>query len=667
MDHLPCPDRLEQLKTGEGPLARALIIGLVVALASGCGASSDDGPVRQLVRKPVAPPADGSEAHVHTNQLVHETSPYLLQHAHNPVNWHPWGDEAFEKARKEGKPIFLSVGYSTCYWCHVMERESFERDDVAAILNKHYIAIKVDREELPDVDEQYMLATQLVAGRGGWPNSVWLTPDGKPWMAGTYFPREQFKQILTRLANVWDTQREQVEQQADKLSQAIRKVSNANSGPRRQKVDQSLVDQSVATIRASFDRQHAGFGDAPKFPPHSALRLLFHECRRTNDPELLQIITDTLDAMARGGIRDHVGGGFHRYATDRKWFLPHFEKMLYDNAQLLRIYTDGYLLTGDERFRAVVEEIFRWTSREMTAPSGAFYSALDSESHGEEGRFYVWRYDEVLRVLGAEPGRLFADVYGFQAQGNWVEEATRQRPGTNIPYLPDSIADVAQERNLNLAELQSELEQARTQLLAIRNHRNKPHRDDKTLASWNGLMISSLAYAGRNLDEPRYVAAAAGAAQFVLGTMRDDDRRLLRTFRDGQAKQPGYLDDYAYFVDGLLELHASTGQEAYLQHAIELSNIMLRDFEDRRNHGFYFSSDQHDELLMRSKNLLGGGNLPSPNGTAAQVLLQLGQRTGDPRFTDAARRTLQSLGDLVRRSPRGNEILALAVAQLLNK
>ncbi|KKK78929.1 hypothetical protein LCGC14_2838620, partial [marine sediment metagenome] len=331
--------------------------------------------------------------HKHTNHLIHETSPYLLQHAHNPVNWYPWGPEALAKARKEDKPIFLSIGYSTCYWCHVMEKQSFETEEVAKILNEHFIAIKVDREERPDIDEQYMLATQLVTGRGGWPNSVWLTPDGRPWMAGTYFPKAQFMRILETLWGHWKNRRKEVEQQADQLAQAIRRVGEgrgifqpgSDAGP----ADQKMIDNAVAEYKRAFD-ESGGFSRAPKFPPHGVLRVLIHEYRRTSDEALLRMITRTLDAMWLGGMHDHVGGGFHRYSTDSAWLLPHFEKMLYDNAQLMRAYTDGYLLSGFPRYREAVEDIFHWVQSEMTSPEGGFYSAIDSGEVGKEGETYVW-------------------------------------------------------------------------------------------------------------------------------------------------------------------------------------------------------------------------------------------------------------------------------------
>ena len=600
--------------------------------------------------------------HEYTNQLIHETSPYLLQHAHNPVNWYSWGKDALQKAKEQDKPIFLSVGYSTCYWCHVMERESFEREDVAKILNDHFIAIKVDREERPEIDEQYMLATQLVTGgAGGWPNSVWLTPDGRPWMAGTYFPREQFKQVLTQLAEIWKTRRPEVEQQADQLAQAIQRIGSGQNVQSAKPVNQQLVDQAIGALRQSFDARRGGFGGAPKFPPHGSLRLLIHEYRRTKDRATRNMLTRTLDAMAMGGMHDHVGGGFHRYSTDERWFLPHFEKMLYDNAQLIRAYTDGYLLTGDERYQNVVQDIFSWVRREMTGPDGAFYSAIDSGEVGEEGEFYLWEYDEVLDVLKERDGKLFAELYGLKKGGNFREEATGERPGTNVLSLPTSIDRVAKDKRLDPAKLRSDLEVMRATLLTVRNKRVPPHKDDKILTSWNALMIAALAYAGRQLNEPRYTQAAAKAAEFILATMTRDGQ-LLRTYRAGQAKLLGYLDDYAYFAEALVELHEATGEQRWLDWARRLADTMLDEFEDERDGGFFFTTSSHEDMLLRSKSLRGGGNVPSSNGVAAQVLLRLGRITGKPKYTQAAERTLKSLSGMMWQSPGGADSLILASA-----
>jgi len=613
-----------------------------------------------------ADPVQDAE-HPYTNHLIHETSPYLLQHAHNPVNWFAWGDEAFEKAKREDKPIFLSVGYSTCYWCHVMEKESFENVEVAKILNDHFVAIKVDREERPDIDEQYMLATQLMHQRGGWPNSVWLTPEGKPWMAGTYFPKPQFISALTQLADIWQTRRVDVNRQADALAQQIALIGGGVPAGEGGELTPQRLDRAVTGLTDRFDPRNGGFGGAPKFPPHGTLRLLLRRYQDTQNPDLLPPITRTLDAMWLGGMHDHVGGGFHRYSTDEQWLLPHFEKMLYDNAQLMRVYTDGYLATGYERYKLAVEDIFQWVRREMTSPDGAFYSAIDSGEVGKEGETYLWHVDEVREVLGPQDAGLFIEIYNLQKHGNFTEEATGERPGTNIPHLKQPIDAIAQARGEDPAAFADRLGRMRDQLLTRRQTWTQPHKDDKVLSGWNGLMIASLAYAGHRLDEPRYTQAATRAADFILDNMMRDGS-LLRTYRADQAKQPAYLDDHAYLADALIELYHATGDRRWLDRAHALTRTLMDGFLDRQNGGFYFTSaTDHEDLLVRSRGLNSGGNIPDANGVAAQVLLRMTELTGEQRYADAARRALRSMAAVVERSPYGLEHLLLAAADTFDK
>ncbi|MCZ6673330.1 MAG: DUF255 domain-containing protein [Verrucomicrobia bacterium] len=608
------------------------------------------------------------EKHKFTNHLIHETSPYLLQHAHNPVNWYPWGPEALAKAKKEDKPIFLSVGYSTCYWCHVMEKQSFETEEVANILNQHFIAIKVDREERPDIDEQYMLATQFVTGRGGWPNSIWLTPDGRPWMAGTYFPQAQFMQILNNLATYWKDRRTEVEQQADRLAEAIRRAGSGSetlqAGPGAGSADQKLIDSAVAEYKRAFDENRGGFSSRPKFPPHGVLRVILHEYRRTGDKTLLPMITRTLDGMWLGGMHDHVGGGFHRYSTDSVWLLPHFEKMLYDNAQLMRAYTDGYVLSGIPRYREAVEDIYRWVQSEMTSPQGGFYSAIDSGEVGKEGETYIWRYQDVVEVLGENDAKLFAEVYNLEKQGNFREESTGEEPGTNVIHLQKPLAEIATTGGKSPDTFKTQMALLRTKLLTWRNTLVQPHKDDKILTSWNGLMISALANAGRQLNEPKYTEAAEKAANFILTHLVDDQKRLLRTYRAGQAKLPGYLDDYAYLAEGLLDLYAATGEKRWLTEAQRLGDVMLTEFEDENDSAFFFTANAHEDLLMRSKSLSGGGNIPSANGVAVLVLLELNRIVGLNKYVQSAEGALEALTGIMWRSPRGLDsgIHATAVA-----
>jgi uncharacterized protein len=611
----------------------------------------------------------GQQTMKHTNALAGETSPYLLQHAGNPVNWYPWGEAALELAQSQNKPIFLSVGYSTCYWCHVMERESFENDSVAAVLNEHFIAIKVDREQRPDIDEQYLLATQLMTGRGGWPNSVWLTPDGRPWMAGTYFRPNQFVSVLEQLANLWREQPDVVQRQADALANAIKNALGSHHASENNLSGQALIDRSLEFIAKSFDAAHGGFGSAPKFPQHGQHRLLARAADSADDPQLINMLTRTLDAMWHGGIHDHIGGGFHRYSTDQRWFLPHFEKMLYDNAQLMTAYAEGYRHTNLLQYRNAVDDIFVWLSREMTHPEGGFYSALDSESEGEEGKFYVWTPEELQAVLGRDDADQFARIYGFETGGNFSEEATGKRTGANLPYLKQPLEEIAEVEGVAVDELASKLSSMREKLLQARSQRLRPHLDDKILASWNGLMISGLATASSSLDDPRYAAAGQRAADFILQKMSPDGSSLFRSWRNGRAELPGYLDDYAYFARGLLDLYEATGEKRWLAAARQTADAMVDRFADDRQGGFFFTGDEHGELLIRSKSLFGSGNLPLANGVAAEVLLRLStaetiDAEQQSQYELLAKSTLDSLSGFMEKSPGASESLLIVQMML---
>ncbi|MEO8270064.1 MAG: DUF255 domain-containing protein [Aureliella sp.] len=607
-----------------------------------------------------------SESRPYTNLLINESSPYLLQHAHNPVNWHPWGDEAFAKAKLENKPVFLSIGYSTCYWCHVMEVESFEDPEVAAVINEHFIAIKVDREERPDIDEQYMIATQLLTQRGGWPNSVWLTPEGKPWMAGTYFPKKQFISVLNQLNEFWTTRRADIDKQADAIANAAQEINEpSTAGESNPKLTPELLHQATQYLVARFDSEQGGFHGAPKFPPHSALRLLIQQFRETSDQTLLEPITRTLDAMWLGGIHDHIGGGFHRYSTDAHWLLPHFEKMLYDNAQLIGVYADAFEISGESRYRDAVADVYEWLTREMTSPQGAFYSALDSGEVGKEGEAYVWTMQRLSDTLNPAELKLFTEVYHIEPNGNFSEESTGEQSGANIPHRTETLDAIAQHRATDVETLKAQLVAIRAKLLSERLTWPQPHKDDKVLTSWNGLMIGSLARAGRLLNEPRYIESAERAAEFLLGNMRQDGK-LLRSYRDGQAKLPGYLDDYAYFTQGLVELHKATGDMRWLDPAKTLATDMIEGFEDKKGGGFFFTTNDHEELLVRSKHLGGGGNMPNPNGVAALVLVEIFELTGDENYRAACQRALQSLAPMMERQPAASEDLLLATSHLLS-
>ena len=597
---------------------------------------------------------------IHTNSLAQSTSPYLLQHAHNPVDWHPWSDAAFDKARAENKPIFLSVGYSTCHWCHVMAHGSFEDDDVAAVLNEHFVSIKVDREELPDIDNQYMLTTQAfymlngVQRGGGWPNSVWLMPDGRAFYAGTYFPKDQFISLLQNISALYRDKPDQVEHYAGVITDAVQQLSEL-----RQRegitLDRELLDHATRDVAESYDAKHGGFGSRPKFPPHATLGLLVASHDRQPNASKLTMITHTLDAMRRGGIYDHIGGGFHRYATDENWFLPHFEKMLYDNAQLIRAYTDGYRLTNNPRYRLVVAETFDWLSREMIDASGAFYSAIDADSEGEEGRFYVWDHAEITDLLGHDDAALFNTTYGVQPGGNFYEEATGERMPTNVLYLK---RDIEQDEQSRLAAM-------RAKLLEHRDKRVRPHLDDKVIAAWNALAIGALAYAGRHLEVPRYTEAATRAADYILRQMRDDTGRLLRTSRGGSARLPAYLDDYAYTIEALIELYAATEDRRWIDEARSLADTMIESFGDSDGGGFFYTTTEHDHRIIRNKNPNSGGNMPNPNGVAASALLSLGTHTGETRYTSAGVRTLDAFAWMMSEQPYASgELLTAAMTHL---
>jgi hypothetical protein len=626
-------------------------------------------------RKPLPPaaeiaklPADGGKEF---NRLVHEKSPYLLQHARNPVDWYPWGPAAFAKAKKEGKPIFLSVGYSTCHWCHVMERESFESDPVAKILNEFYVSIKVDREERPDIDQIYMTATQVLAGQGGWPNSLWLTPDGKPWYAGTYFPpndkfgRPGFKKILTQLAKAWKAQNAEILKRSGEIAARIKRYT---SGQNRKTVSGDisyrLLENATGVMAMTFDPRMGGFGRAPKFPPHSNLQLLLSEYKRTKSARLLHMATFTLDAMARGGIHDHVGGGFHRYATDPIWLLPHFEKMLYDNAQLARAYVNAYLLTGKERHKRVAMDIYGWVLREMTDPGGGFYSALDADSEGEEGLFYVWKRKEVVEILGEKAGDEFCKAYGFAEGGNFYDQASRKKPGGNIPHFPEGLEAAAKKLKTDPDALRKRLSAAREKLLKVRVKRIWPYKDDKILTSWNGLMIEALAYGGRGLKDARLIAAAEKAAAFVLKHMRKDGR-LLRTYRSGGAKLNAYLDDYAFLGLALVELHRTTGDKKWLTEAASLADVMLKHYSDPDAGGFFFTSSDHEELLSRTKDPFDRA-VPAGNAVAVRLLVELGHLTAQAKYRAAAEKSLKAFLMFMQRSPRSMGTLLHAAGRYLD-
>jgi uncharacterized protein YyaL (SSP411 family) len=590
------------------------------------------------------------------NKLINEKSPYLLQHAHNPVDWYPWGDEAFEKARAEDKPVFLSIGYSTCHWCHVMERESFEDEDVAKALNEGFVAVKVDREERPDLDQVYMAVAQGLAGRGGWPLTVFLTPDRRAFYAGTYFPKESRQgmpgllEILRTFREKWLSER-QVFDMAGKnvearLQYQFRQPEPGEPGP-------EMLDQAYEELAGRFDPENGGFGETPKFPsPHQLLFLL--RCwKRTGDDQALVMAETTLQAMYCGGIYDHVGFGFSRYSTDRHWLVPHFEKMLYDNAMLALAYLEAFQATQRSFYAGVAREIFSYVLRDMTSPEGGFYSAEDADSEGEEGRFYLWTPDQVRQVLGEELGEFFNDFYDITADGNFE--------GRSIPNLVRRRGELV---GLGDHEIHptwhTTLEEGRRKLLAARESRVRPHRDDKVLTSWNGLMIAALARGAWVLDDQEYAAAAARAAGFLLERLRDGSGRLLARYRDGQAAFPAYLDDYAFLAWGLIELYAATFDVSYLEQALALTGQMLELFRDEQGGGLFFTGRDAERLLARPREIHDGA-VPSGNSAAALNLLRLARLTGDPALESQARAQLEALAGTVAAYPAGHTFYLCAL------
>jgi uncharacterized protein YyaL (SSP411 family) len=580
------------------------------------------------------------------NRLINEKSPYLLQHAYNPVDWYSWGEEAFEKAKREDKPIFLSIGYSTCHWCHVMERESFEDPEVAEVLNRDFVSIKVDREERPDVDHIYMTVCQAITGHGGWPLTIIMTPDKKPFFAGTYFPKESrygrrgLMEILQRIAVVWKQDRSNMLRAGDKITELLEK----NLDPVAEgELTAEVLDRAFEQFHSQFDPRWGGFGDAPKFPrPHDFLFLLRY-WKRTGNQHALEMVERTLTMMHRGGIYDHLGYGFARYSVDERWLVPHFEKMLYDNALLALVYLEAYQATGKEIYAQVAREIFTYVLRDMTDPEGGFYSAEDADSEGEEGKFYVWTPEEIQDVLGEADGELFAECYGVTPEGNFE--------GKNILNLLDvSWETIATRKGMTLHELERKMSEAREKLFEVREKRVHPHKDDKVLTSWNGLMIAALARGGRVLGDERYTVAAEKAVSFIWRYLRREDGRLLARYRDGEAAYLAYVDDYAYLAWGLLELYEAGFDVSHLEKAIELTHQMLDLFADEEKGGLFFYGRDAEQLLTRPKEVYDGA-LPSGNSVAACNLIRLARMTGDPEWESQAERQLRAFGETVKHSP----------------
>lgn len=581
----------------------------------------------------------------HTNRLIHETSPYLLQHAHNPIDWFPWGPEAFEKARREDKPILLSIGYAACHWCHVMAHESFEDEETARLVNEHFVSIKVDREERPDVDMIYMNVVQMLTGHGGWPMTVFMTPDGEPFFGGTYFPPEprygmpSFKQLLLNVAEVYRTRRDDIRANARQIMEELQHISAPKLA--ENEVTADVLDQAYDRLERSFDQHYGGFGTAPKFPAAMNLIFLLRYYQRTKRSEALHMVELTLTNMAHGGIYDQLGGGFHRYSTDEKWLVPHFEKMLYDNALLSRLYLYAYQLTHKPLYKRIAEETLDYIVREMTAPEGGFYSAQDADSEGVEGKFFVWTSDQITGVLGESDGALLCKYFDVTPWGNWE--------GHNILNVPRPMSVVAKLEGLSEEELCRVIERGRKKLFEYREQRIKPLRDDKIITGWNGLMLRSFAEAATILNRDDYRQVAIANAQFLL-THLQRDGRLLRTYRDGISKLNAYLEDYALLIDGLLALYEATFELHWLTEARRLADIMIEQFWDDVDGGFYFTSHDHEQLITRSKEFYDNAT-PSGNSVAADVLLRLALYFDVPEYRRRAERILRTTIGSVRRFP----------------
>jgi uncharacterized protein YyaL (SSP411 family) len=592
---------------------------------------------------------------MYSNRLIQEKSPYLLQHAHNPVNWYPWGDEAFERARLEDKPIFLSIGYSTCHWCHVMEHESFENEQIAALVNQWFVPIKVDREERPDVDRIYMNYVQATTGGGGWPMSVWLTPDLKPFVGGTYFPpdnrygRAGFPVILERIAQAWQNDRQKILSTSAGILEQLRAQSETAGGTAPGgvgQVDTSVLDSGFNQFRRAFDSKLGGFGAAPKFPRPSVHNFLLRYWKRTGREDARDMVVETLIAMEKGGMNDQLGGGFHRYSVDEYWFVPHFEKMLYDQAQLVISYLEAFQITKDETLASAARRTLDYVIRDMTAPEGGFFSAEDADSAPDavhpreksEGAFYIWSSKEVVELLGDEHARWFAWRYGLETDGNVANDPHHEFTGRNILFQAHSIKDTAHHFDRPLDQVTAALAQAEATLFEVRAKRPRPHLDDKVLTSWNGLMISAFAKAAVILGVSKYADAARDAADFLLATMRTADGSMLRRFRDGDAAISGMLDDYAFLVQGLLDLYEATFDPRYLEAAVSVTQTQRQLLEDDAG-GFFASAHEDATRLMRIKDDYDGAE-PSGNAVSLMNLLRLHRITGLSEFDSSARRLL---------------------------
>ena len=610
-----------------------------------------------------------------TNRLIHEQSPYLLQHAHNPVDWYPWGEEAFALAKKEDKPIFLSIGYSTCHWCHVMAHESFENPDIAAILNKWFVCIKVDREERPDIDQMYMAATQAMNGSGGWPMSVFLFPDGRPFWAATYIPpkgmygQPGFPDILDAVHTAWTTRRDEL---ADSAAGLIDALEGDHSKPAAA-VKDKVVEQAYSSLATSFDSRYGGFGSAPKFPRPVVFSFLFRYWYETGDDQARDMALATLKSMARGGMYDQLGGGFHRYSVDGQWRVPHFEKMLYDQSQLVDSYLDAYQITGDEQYADVARHVLNYVLRDMRDPAGGFYSAEDADSddpytlgeHGE-GAYYLWTEEDIVKTVGATDANIFNFCYGVEFDGNALADPQKEFTGRNILYLHRTPREAAEHFKQDLAEIEVTLERVRQQLFVKRQQRKRPHLDDKVLTAWNGLMIGALARGGAILHDPELTEAARSAAAFIKDRLYDPETKTLkRRYRQGESGLSGQLDDYAFLVAGLIDLYQVVQEPQWLRWAIDLTTIQIELFWDKKEGGF-FDSLQDPTVVVRMKGDYDGAE-PAANSIAVENLVRLGRLTDNKEWLELAEKTINSFSAQINAYPQALVRMLSVRRELLEK
>ncbi len=596
------------------------------------------------------------------NRLIHETSPYLLQHAYNPVDWYPWGQEALLLAKEQDKPLLLSIGYSACHWCHVMERESFENDEIASLMNRYYVCVKVDREERPDLDEIYMQATiAMNQGHGGWPMTVFLTPDQQPIFAGTYFPptdkwgRPGFGTVLKKIAEGWERDRAAIAESATRFTE---RLQTAMRVPAPTAVGQQELDSAVKQWAADFDPIYGGFGQAPKFPPATGLAFLLRQCRRTGTEQVLHMVCKTLDAMAAGGMYDHIGGGFARYSTDERWLVPHFEKMLYDNALLAKTYLEAFQVTGNLDYKRVTSEILDYVTREMTSPEGGYYSATDADSEGVEGKFFIWDPEQIRQIVPSEQDAIrFCTYYDITPDGNWEHHS--------IPNTPHTLEQTAEKLSCSPAELRETIYRVKPLVYDARLKRVPPGLDDKIITAWNGMMISAMAEATRVLRHGPYLESACRAADFLLNTLSRPDEGLYRTYRDGKAHLNAYLEDYAYLAEALIDVYEAGGEERYLTEAVRLGKRLLSDFLDKTHGGFFTTANDHEVLILRGREGPDGAT-PSGNAVAAMALARLSFHQDHEGFREAATQAIRAYGQQISRIPRGFAKTIMTADFLLN-